>query len=117
VEYLGHIVSHEGVKLDPNKIKYINECTIPKTLKKLREFLGLIGYYHKFFKNCGQIAATLKLLLNKESFFWTQTTTKYFEKLKEAMCITLVLATPNFTKTFIIENDASDNGISVVLMQ
>jgi hypothetical protein len=117
VEYLGHIVSHEDVKVDPNKIKFINEFTIPKTLKKLRGFLGFIGYYRKFFKNCGQIATPLTTLLNRESFFWTQTTTKYFEKLKEAMCTTLVLATPNFTKTFIIENDALDNGISVVLMQ
>jgi hypothetical protein len=53
LEYLGHIVSHEGVKVDPNKIKAIREWPIPKTFKKLSGLLGLIGYYRKFFKDYG----------------------------------------------------------------
>jgi len=69
VEYLGHIVSHESVKVDPNKIKSMREWPIPKTLKKLRGFLGSTGYYYKFFKNYGQIATPLKALLNKEEFY------------------------------------------------
>jgi hypothetical protein len=48
VEYLGHIVSHEGVKVDPSKIKAMREWIIPKTFKKLTILLGLTGYYHKF---------------------------------------------------------------------
>jgi hypothetical protein len=47
VEYLGHIVSHEGVKVDPNKIKVMMDWTIPKTMKNLRGFWGLTGYYNK----------------------------------------------------------------------
>jgi hypothetical protein len=47
VDYLGHIVFHEGVNVDPNKIKSMMDCLIPKTLKNIRGFLGLIGYYYK----------------------------------------------------------------------
>jgi hypothetical protein len=117
VEYLGHIISHEGVKVDPTKIKAKGEWPIPKTLKKLRGFLGLTEYYHKIFKNYGQIAAPLTTLLHKEAFSWTKETTKYFEKLKEAMCTTPILATLDFKKTFIMECDASSRGIGAVLMQ
>jgi hypothetical protein len=117
VEYLGHIVSQEGVKVYPNKIKSMREWPIPKTLKKLRRFLGLTEYYHKFVKNYGQIETPITTLLNKEAFSWTEEATKAFEKLKEAMCTTLVLATPDFTKTFIVECDASGQLIGVVLMQ
>jgi hypothetical protein len=63
---LGHIVSHEGVKVELNKIKAMREWKIPKTLKKLRGFLGLIGYYCNFVKNYSQIVESLITLLNKE---------------------------------------------------
>ena len=114
---MGHIVSHEGVKADPNKIKAINEWRIPTTLRHLRGFMGLIGYYRKFVNNYGRIAAPLTTLMKKDAFSWTLEATKAFEDLKQVMCITLVLATPDFTKTFIVECDASGNGIDVVLMQ
>jgi hypothetical protein len=117
VEYLGHILSHEGVQVDPNKNKAMMDWLIPKTLKNLRGFLGLTGYYRKFVRNYRRIATPLTALNKKDAFSWTLEATKDFEKLKQVICKSLVLTTPNLTKTFIVECDASRNGIGVVLMQ
>ena len=117
MKYLGHIVSHEGVKVYPNKIKYIKEWKTPKTLKHLKVFLRLTGYYCKIVRNYGIITMPLTTLLKKDSFSLTPKATKAFEHLKEEMCQALVLATPEFTKNFIVECDASRNGIHVVLMK
>ena len=65
---MGHIVSHEGVKVDPNKIKAMMDWLIPKTLNNLRGFLGLIGYYHKFVWNYGIIEVPITTLTKKDAF-------------------------------------------------
>ena len=101
MEYLGHIVSHEGVKVDPRKIKAIKEWKIPTSIKHPRGFLGLIGYYHKFVKNYTRIVAPLTTLLKTDHFSWTPKATKAFEHLKEAMCQAPILATMDIKKTII----------------
>ena len=98
VEYLGHIVSHEGVKVDPRKIKAIKQWRIPTSIKHLRGFLKLIGYYRKFVKNYGRITAPLTTLLKKDAFSWTLEAMKAIKHLKEAMCQALVLDTLGFKK-------------------
>ena len=117
MEYLGHIVSHEDVKVDPKKIKAIKEWKVPTTIKMLQGFLWLTGYYLKFVNNYGRIAEPLTKLLNKDAFSWNLEATKAFEHLKEEMCLAPVLATPDFTKTFIVQCDSSRIGIGGVLMQ
>ena len=89
----------------------------PHIQKHLQGFLGLIGYYRKFVKNYGRITTPLTTLLKKDAFSWTPEATKAFKHLREAMCQASVVATPNLTKTFIVECDALVNGIDVVLMQ
>jgi len=83
----------------------------------LHGFIRLTRYYHKLVKNYRRIAAPLTTLLKKDAFSWTHEATKTFDHIKEAMCLALVLAMSDFTKTFIVECDALGNGIRVVLMQ
>jgi hypothetical protein len=89
----------------------------PSTLKSLRGFLGLTGYYRKFIKGYDSIAAPLTSLLRKNSFEWTFTAKEAFTALKNAVTNPLVLILPDFTKPFIIQCDASGCGVGVVLMQ
>jgi hypothetical protein len=76
-----------------------------------------MGYYHKFVQNYGKIAAPLTALLKKNAFSWTPTTDQSFQALKDAMCTTPCPGTTHFTKTFVLECDASGKGIGAVLMQ
>ena len=89
---------------------------IPKTLKNLRVFLGLTGYYYKVVRNYGRRTTPLTTLLKKDAFSWTPKATQAFEQLKEAMCKARILTTPDFIKTFIVECYALGNGIGAIIM-
>jgi hypothetical protein len=117
VEYLGHLADKHSVRVDLKSIEAMQDWPHPKTLKILCGFLGLTGYYHKFVKNYGKIVAPLTALLKNNYFTWTPAAAQAFQTLKMAMCTTPVLALPDFTKTFVLEFDASGKGIGVVLMQ
>jgi hypothetical protein len=117
VEYLGHVISQEGVKVDPEKIKAITEWPKPKNISKLRGFLGLTSYYRRFIKNYAHLTTPLLNLLKKNSFKWDNSAQECFETLKRVMSSTPVLATPDFAKPFVVECDASGIGIGAVLMQ
>jgi hypothetical protein len=71
VEYLGHLVGKAVARVDPKKIKAMQDFPLPKTLKILHGFQGLIGYYRKFVKNHEKIATPLTVLLKNNSFTWT----------------------------------------------
>lgn len=117
VHYLGHVINEEGVAVDPSKIQCIQDWPKPTTVKGLRGFLGLAGYYRRFVKGFGSLAQPLTQMLKKEGFNWTPESTQAFFNLKHAVTTSPVLALPDFTKPFTIETDASSKGIGAVLTQ
>ena len=106
IEFLGQIVSADGIKVDPKQIMAITEWSSPKSITMLRGIEGLTGYYRIFIHNYAQIVVPLTLLLKMDAFRRDKDEKTCFEPLKPLMKSTLVLESPNFTKKFILECDA-----------
>lgn len=118
LKYLGHVISKDGVATDPDKIADVLKWQSPTSVKELRGFLGLAGYYRRFVQNFGNLAKpTTDLLKKGQLFVWTSATEQAFQALKLALTSAPVLALPDFSKTFVVEINASDKGIGVVLQQ
>ncbi|XP_019170443.1 PREDICTED: uncharacterized protein LOC109166012 [Ipomoea nil] len=117
VEYLGHIISENGLQTDPGKLVAVSAWPKPATIKELRGFLGLTGYYRRFIKSYGTLSRPLTDMLRKNAFQWSDESEKAFEQLKVALCSAPVLALPDFNETFVVEADACYKGMGAVLMQ
>lgn len=118
ISYLGHVISHQGVATDPSKVSAIANWPSPASVKALRSFLGLAGFYRKFVRHFGVISRPLTDLLKKHALFiWTHEQETAFCTLKQALMAAPVLALPDFTQPFCIYTDACSNGIGAVLMQ
>lgn len=130
VEFLGFIVSADGIKTNPSKVKSILEFPYPKTLRDLRSFLGLSGYYRRFVKDYAGIAKPLTSLLRGEEGRVSSSASRKkavqldteaieaFEKIKRTLASDdTLLMYPNFNKEFHLTTDASNFAIGAVLEQ
>lgn len=117
VDYLGHIISNQGVQVDPGKIQAIADWPTPNSLTALRGFLGLTGFYRRFVKQYATIASPLTDLLKSHTFSWTSTAATAFQKLKEAMLHLPLLSLSDFSLPFEVTTDASTIAIGAVLSQ
>ena len=105
------------MSMDVNKVTCMVNWPTLKSVKEVKGFLGLTNYYIRFIRGYGFIAKPFIELLKKGAFQWSTTAQAIFESLKQAMMTAIVLALPNFSKEFIVEFDASHQGIGVVLSQ
>jgi transposase InsO family protein len=118
VAFLGHIVTDEGVKPNPNKIETIKKWPIPTNQKELKGFLGLLGYYRKFIRDFAKITKPLTAQLrNGEKVEHTAPFLKTFEICKNLLTSSDVLKYPDFSLPFILTTDASNFALGAVLSQ
>ncbi|KAG8176335.1 hypothetical protein JTE90_021972 [Oedothorax gibbosus] len=118
VKYLGHIVSSAGVQTDPDKTEAVKNWPRPKDVHELRSFLGLSTYYRRFVKGFSMIARPLHRLTEKQQkFTWTPECDEAFDHLKSVLTSAPILAYPEPDSMFILDTDASKEGIGAVLSQ
>ena len=118
VNFLGHVVTSEGITADPSKIEAVKSWPEPKNLSEVRSFLGLCSYYRKFIKGFADIARPLHKLTEKgKAFQWSDECSRSFAQLKEHLTSSPILAYPDEKSVFILDTDASDAAIGSVLSQ
>ncbi|KAL0559513.1 hypothetical protein IC582_004126 [Cucumis melo] len=118
VTFLGHVVSSEGVSVDPAKIEVVTNWPRPSTVSEIRNFLGLAGYYRRFVEDFSRIASLLTQLTKKETpFVWSPACESSFQELKQKLVTAPVLTVPDGLGSFVIYSDASKKGLDCVLMQ
>jgi hypothetical protein len=117
VAFLGHVLTVEGVAIDPAKIEAVKEWEQPRNLTDIHSFLWLVGYYRRFIENFSKIAKPMTNLLKKTNEFeWTPECELSFQTLKQKLTTTPVLALPDIRKDFVVYCDASRQGLGGVLM-
>ncbi|CAF5209263.1 unnamed protein product, partial [Rotaria magnacalcarata] len=120
LKYLGHIVSKEGIRPDPDKLNAVREYPVPTKLKAVRTFLGLSSYYRRFIKSYATIAEPLIALTRHsdlKSFQWSEACQNSFETLRQRLIGAPIISYPRFDQPFILQLDASDVGLSAILAQ
>ena len=116
--FLGHVISRDGISVDPQKLEAVVNWPRPTNVTEVRSFLGLAGYYRRFLKDFSKIALPLTQLTQKGiSFDWTDQRESAFQELKTRLVAAPILTIPSGTDGFTIFSDASHKGLGCVLMQ
>ena len=118
VSFLGHLVSKEGIQVDPRKIEVIIEWKPPRNVTEVHSFLGLVSYYRRFVKGFSMTAGPMTRLLQKNvKFEWSEKCQVSFDKWKAFLTEAPVLTQPTYGKEYVIFSEALLNGLGRVLMQ
>ncbi|RYA46877.1 reverse transcriptase domain-containing protein [Enterobacter cloacae complex sp. GF14B] len=118
IQYLGHIISQDGIQMDPSKLEVIKGWPKPRNLHELRSFIGMCAYYRRFIEKFSQIAGPLHDLTKKNvKYSWTAKEKNAFDKLKEKLTSQPVLMLPDLSKPFEVQCDACGDCLGAVLLQ
>jgi transposase InsO family protein len=118
VEFLGHIITPNEVRMDPKKIESVRDWPTPKNVKDVQAFIGLANYYRRFVRNFGKIAAPLtNLTKGSTKFEWTEECQQAFDKIKDTITSDVVLTTFDPERQVELETDASDFAIGAQIGQ
>ena len=116
--FLGHLVTPDGIRVDPSKVADLLAMPAPTGLRQLRTFLGLASYYRRFVPDFATLAAPLVRLLKKtEIWRWGEAQQKSFSLLKERLANAPVLRHPDYSKPFVVYTDYSKDGLGAILAQ
>ena len=113
VRFLGHVLTPEGISIDPSKVQDVLNCKSPKLVHQIRQFLALAGYYRCFIPNFSKIAQPMTKLLHKDvKFVWSPACEEAFQALKEFLTSAPVLAQPDIDSPFNVYCDTSRMGFT-----
>lgn len=118
VSFLGHLVSGESIRIDQQRTKALRNLPPPKDKKGIARFIGMANYFRRFVPNFAQLAAPLNELRRKGArFIWGEAQEAAFHAIKSAIANPPVLGVPDFNRRFVVQTDASNSGVSAVLLQ
>ena len=118
VKYMGHVVSRDGLKVDPEKVRAMREMPEPKSKEDILRFLGFVQYIAKFIPGLSEVDGPLRELTRKDiDFIWEEPQQRSFDRLKELCCCAPVLAFYDVDKPVTIQCDASSYAVGGVLLQ
>jgi hypothetical protein len=115
---LGHIVSVEGVNIDPSRVEAIQDLSVPRSKKEVQYFWGKINFLRRFVSNFVELVKFITAMLRKgNEIKWTAKSRNSFDQIKKALTEAHVLIGPDYSKEFMIFSFASFNTVAVVLLQ
>jgi hypothetical protein len=118
VAFLGHVLSAEGIAVDPSKVESVTKWEQALNVTDVRSVLGMAGYYRRFIENFSKITKPMtELLKNNTKFEWSEACEKSFQELKKRLTTAPVLTLPDIKKDFVVYCDASKQGLGCILMQ
>ncbi|XP_047337816.1 uncharacterized mitochondrial protein AtMg00860-like [Impatiens glandulifera] len=114
-QFLGYVVSREGLKVDPSKVLAVNQWPRPSSITEVRSFHGLASFYRRFIPHFSSVTAPITDCMKGVKFFWTDDAEAAFVEIKHRLTSAPILVLPDFSQPFELHCDASKLGIGAYL--